>query len=78
MLVAQTDPPIIGLAAWLAGTRFNAPFVMAFKDLFPEVTALLKDFHSDKVNGALQRVNRFLTKRAARNLALGETMKSKK
>jgi glycosyltransferase involved in cell wall biosynthesis len=75
VLVAQTDPPIIGLAAWLAGKRFNAPFVMAFKDLFPEVTALLKDFHSENVNGALQRVNRFLTKRAARNLALGETMK---
>jgi len=75
VLVAQTDPPIIGLAAWLAGKRFDAPFVMAFKDLFPEVTALLKDFHSENVNGALQRVNRFLTKRAARNLALGETMK---
>ncbi len=75
VLVAQTDPPIIGLAAWLAGKRFNAPFVMAFKDLFPEVAALLKDFHSENVNGALQRVNRFLTKRAARNLALGETMR---
>src|SRR5262249_23231888 len=75
VLVAQTDPPIIGLAAWLAGKRFNAPFVMAFKDLFPEVTALLKDFHSDNVNGALQRINKFLTRRAARNLALGEMMK---
>jgi glycosyltransferase involved in cell wall biosynthesis len=75
VLVAQTDPPIIGLAAWLAGKRFGAPFVMAFKDLFPEVTALLKDFHSENVNGVLQRVNRFLTRRAARNLALGETMR---
>lgn len=75
VLVAQTDPPIIGLAAWLAGRRFGVPFVMAFKDLFPEVTVLVKDFQSDAVNAWLQRVNRFLTRRAARTLALGEMMR---
>lgn len=75
VLVAQTDPPIIGLAAWLAGKRFGVPFVMAFKDLFPEVTVLVKDFQSDAVNRWLQRVNRFLTARAARSLALGEMMR---
>lgn len=75
VLVAQTDPPIIGLAAWLAGKRFGVPFVMAFKDLFPEVTVLVKDFQSDAVNGALQAINRFLTRRAARVLALGDTMR---
>jgi glycosyltransferase involved in cell wall biosynthesis len=75
VLVAQTDPPIIGLAAWLAGRRFGVPFVMAFKDLFPEVAILVKDFQSDAVNGVLQRINRFLTRRAARTLALGEMMR---
>lgn len=75
VLVGQTDPPIIGLAAWLAGRRFGVPFVMAFKDLFPEVAVLVKDFQSDAVNGALQRINRFLTRRAARTLALGEMMR---
>ena len=77
VVVALTDPPIIGLAAWLAGRRFRAPLVMAFKDLFPEVTVLLKDFHSDAIDGALQRVNRFLVRRAARNIALGETMRTR-
>ncbi len=38
IVVALTDPPIIGLAAYLSGKRFGAPLVMAFKDLFPEVT----------------------------------------
>ncbi|MEO7189926.1 MAG: glycosyltransferase family 4 protein, partial [Vicinamibacterales bacterium] len=75
VVVAFTDPPIIGLAAWLAGQRFRAPLVMAFKDLFPEVTVLLKDFHNETVNGALQRVNRFLVRHAAMNVALGETMR---
>jgi glycosyltransferase involved in cell wall biosynthesis len=77
VVVALTDPPIIGLAAWMASKRFRAPLVMAFQDLFPEVAALLPDFHSDTINGALQRVNRFLVRRAAQNVALGETMRAR-
>ena len=75
VIVAMTDPPIIGLAAWLASKRAGAPLVMAYQDLFPEVTALLEDFHSDAIDSALQRVNRFLCRRAARVVALGETMR---
>jgi glycosyltransferase involved in cell wall biosynthesis len=75
VVVALTDPPIIGLSGWLASRRFRAPLVMAFNDLFPEVTALLPDFHSDAINAALQQVNRFLVRRAAVNVALGETMR---
>ena len=75
VVVALTDPPIIGLGAWLAAKRAGVPLVMAFKDLFPEVAALLPDFHSDTINAALQRVNRFLVRRAAMNVALGETMR---
>ena len=75
VVVALTDPPIIGLAAWMASKRYRAPLVMAFQDLFPEVAALLPDFHSDTINGMLQRVNRFLVRRAAQNVALGETMR---
>jgi colanic acid biosynthesis glycosyl transferase WcaI len=71
----MTDPPIIGLAALLAGKRADAPLVMAFQDLFPEVAALLPDFHSTTVNHALQRINEFLVQRAAANVAIGETMK---
>jgi glycosyltransferase involved in cell wall biosynthesis len=77
VVVALTDPPIIGLAAWAAGKRFRAPLVMAFKDLFPEVTVLLPDFHSPKINAMLQAVNKFLVKRAAANVALGETMRTR-
>ena len=75
VVVALTDPPIIGLAAWMTGVRFRSPFVMAFKDLFPEVTVLMQDFQSPMINRVLQQVNRFLVKRAARSVALGETMR---
>lgn len=77
VVVALTDPPIIGLAAWLAGQRFGAPLVMSYRDLFPEVTVLLEDFHSEAINAALQRVNRFLCRKAARVIALGDTMKAR-
>jgi colanic acid biosynthesis glycosyl transferase WcaI len=77
VVVAQTDPPIIGLAAWLAARRFRIPFVMIFQDIFPEVGRLLEDFSSQRVDRILQRVNRFLVKRATRIVALGETMKKR-
>jgi colanic acid biosynthesis glycosyl transferase WcaI len=77
VIVALTDPPIVGLSAWISGKRHRAPFVIAFKDLFPEVAALLPDFHSDAINGVLQHVNRFLVARAAANVALGAAMRQR-
>jgi glycosyltransferase involved in cell wall biosynthesis len=72
VVVALTDPPIVGLAAWLAGLRHRAPLVMAFQDIFPEVAMTMEDFQSPVVNAALQSVNRFLVRRAARSIAIGE------
>jgi colanic acid biosynthesis glycosyl transferase WcaI len=77
VVVALTDPPIIGVTAWLTARRHGVPLVMAFQDLFPEVAALLPDFHSSAINAALQAVNRFLVRRAAVNVAIGETMRQR-
>lgn len=77
LVVALTDPPIIGLAGWLAAVRSGAPLVMSYRDLFPEVTVLLPDFHSDTINALLQAVNRFLVRKATRVIALGETMRQR-
>lgn len=70
--IALTDPPIIGLAALAARPRRGMIFFC--QDIFPEVASLLDDFHSPLVNDALERLNRFLVRRAARIIALGETM----
>src|SRR5882724_8235117 len=75
VVVALTDPPIIGLAAYLAPRRFRVPFVMSYRDIFPEVARLLEDFHSEAVNRVLLAVNRFLVRKADRSVALGETMR---
>jgi glycosyltransferase involved in cell wall biosynthesis len=77
VVVALTDPPIIGLAAYLASRRFGAAFVMYYQDIFPEAGRLLEDFHSDFVDRSLDTVNRFLARKAERVIALGETMKQK-
>ena len=74
---ALTDPPIIGLAGYLAARRFGVPFVMSYRDVFPEVATLLEDFHSDTVNRVLLGVNRFLCRRADRVIALGATMRKR-
>ncbi len=70
--VALTDPPIIGLAALAARPRRGMVFFC--QDIFPEVAGLLADFHSPMVNAVLDRLNRLLVRRAARVVALGDTM----
>jgi colanic acid biosynthesis glycosyl transferase WcaI len=77
IVVACTDPPIIGLAGYLAARRFRVPFVMSYRDVFPEVARLLEDFQSEGVNRVLQRVNCFLARKADRVVALGETMRQR-
>ena len=75
VVVALTDPPIIGLAGHLAARRFHAPFVMVFQDIFPEVARVLEDFHNETLNRLLHRITRFLVRRTAVNVAIGETMR---
>ena len=75
VMVALTDPPIIGLAA--AAARRDASFVFYCQDIFPEVAALLTDFRSPTVDAALERVNRYLVRKADAIVALGDTMASR-
>ncbi len=73
--VALTDPPIIGLAALAA--RPQGGMIFFCQDIFPEVAGLLEDFRSPVVNTILDRLNRYLTRRATRIVALGDTMASR-
>ena len=73
--VALTDPPIIGLAALAARPRRGMVFYC--QDIFPQVAGLLEDFKSDLINDTLERLNRFLVRRAKRIVSLGETMSAR-
>jgi len=75
VVVSLTDPPILGLAALTAARRAGARFVFLCEDIFPEVAALLEDFHNAAVNRTLDRINRYLLREADAVVALGERMK---
>ena len=75
VVVALTDPPIVGLAGLWTARRAGARFVFLCEDVFPEVTSLLEHFHSSSVNRALDRVNRRLIGQADAVVVLGERMR---
>ena len=77
VVVSLTDPPIIGLTAARVARRTGARFVFLCEDIFPEVAALLDDFHNERVNQALDRVNRRLIGSADAIVALGECMRAR-
>lgn len=77
VVVAMTDPPIIGLAALLCARSRRARFVFRCCDVFPEVAVLLEDFHSVWVDRALEAIWRYLLKRADLVVALGATMRQR-
>jgi colanic acid biosynthesis glycosyl transferase WcaI len=74
VVMSLTDPPILGLAALAWARRWRVPFVFLCQDVFPEVACLLEDFRSERVNRALDRVNRLLLRHATTVIAIGETM----
>ena len=74
VVVSLTDPPIIGLAARWTARRLGARFVFLCEDMFPEVAALLEDFHNPLLNRALDRTNRYLLREADAIVALGDCM----
>lgn len=77
VVVSLTDPPIIGLAAFLTARWNRAPFVLVCQDVFPEVARLLQGFQSRTLNELLDRISRFLIQKADRIVAIGETMRER-
>jgi glycosyltransferase involved in cell wall biosynthesis len=75
VVVALTDPPIIGLVAGFAARLSGARMVFLCEDVFPEVARLLEDFQSPRIEALLSRVSRHVARRADGVVALGDTMK---
>jgi lipopolysaccharide/colanic/teichoic acid biosynthesis glycosyltransferase/glycosyltransferase involved in cell wall biosynthesis len=77
VVVALTDPPIIGLAALLTARRAGARFVFLCQDVFPEVARLVEGWRSPFLERLLQATSRLLVRRADRVIAVGETMRER-
>jgi glycosyltransferase involved in cell wall biosynthesis len=74
VVVSLTDPPIIGLIALWTARRTGAKFVFLVEDVFPDVAVLLEDFHNERINRLLDRINRYLLSHADAIVALGPRM----
>ncbi|MCM8794470.1 MAG: glycosyltransferase family 4 protein [Candidatus Omnitrophica bacterium] len=77
VIIALTDPPIIGLAALLSGRRFGVPVLISYRDLFPEVARLISGFRNPLIEGILRQVNKILIRFSDGIIALSEDMKNR-
>lgn len=75
LVIALTDPPIIGLVGLWVSRRFNIPLVVSVRDIFPEVAKSLGGRQNKTMNFLLDWINRFCLKRAAHIVALGGLMR---
>jgi putative colanic acid biosynthesis glycosyltransferase WcaI len=77
VVVAMTDPPIIGRLAIAAARRTNARFVFLCEDVFPEVAQLLDHFDHPLIGRSLDQLNRMLLREADATVAIGERMRER-
>src|SRR5581483_11340982 len=77
LVVSLTDPPVIGRIALSVARRQGAAVVFLCEDVFPEVAALIEDFHDDRVNRFLDRTYRHLLREADAVVALGDRMRAR-
>lgn len=77
VVIAMTDPPIIGLVAYVSSRLYRAKFVYICQDVFPQVATLISGFRSRFVFSTLEWISRFLLRKADRVVAIGETMRER-
>jgi colanic acid biosynthesis glycosyl transferase WcaI len=77
VVLCMTDPPVVANVALIAARRFRAPLVVISQDVFPEIAVLLHRIDNPLVVGALRLLIRSYLRRAARVVAIGETMRAR-
>lgn len=75
VVLAMTDPPIIGDVALLVARRFGAPLVVISQDVFPEIAVELSRLTNPFLVRSLRVLIGLYLKRADRVVAIGETMR---
>jgi glycosyltransferase involved in cell wall biosynthesis len=77
LVLCQTDPPIVGAAAYLVARRFGVPLVAVVKDLYPETAVQLGKLSERHAAAALRRLIDLYLRGAERVVVIGETMRSR-
>src|SRR5919198_6481114 len=71
VVVALTDPPVIGAIALAVARRHRIPFVQVYMDIYPDVGMALGRMDHPLVVRAWRRFNRVIRSRAACVVAIG-------
>jgi colanic acid biosynthesis glycosyl transferase WcaI len=74
VVVALTDPPLIGLVGLMAARRHRVPFVQVYMDIYPDVAIALKRLDHPLLVRFWRRLNRTIRGNAARVVAIGRDM----
>lgn len=77
VVVAMTDPPVVGLVGLLAARRYRCPFVQISHDVYPEIAVALGRLRSRVVVAAWRRMNRVVRSAAASIVVVGRDMQER-
>lgn len=77
IVVAQTDPPVLGLLGFFFSKWYGAKFIYSCKDIYPEVGIITGKLTNPFLNYLLDKINRFSFKCADKVLCLGEVMRKR-
>lgn len=77
IIVTMTDPPVISLTGYIMSKIKKTPFVYVIQDIFPDIFLVLRRLNNRLIIWMLDKLSRFLLKRADRIVAIGDTMRGK-
>lgn len=77
VVVALTDPPLVGLIGLATAAARRRPFILVTKDIFPDVAIRLGKLSNPAVIGVLRAISRLLFRRADRVVSIGRDMNSR-
>jgi putative colanic acid biosynthesis glycosyltransferase WcaI len=77
VVVAETDPPLLGALAALLRARWRCAFVYYCQDIYPDVAAATGGLRSHTLLALLARANQYAYRRADRIVVLGDDMRGR-
>ena len=77
LVVAMTDPPVIGLIGLLAARRHHRPLVQISHDVYPEIAVALGHVKSRLLISAWRSLNRVVRRSSASIVVVGRDMRDR-
>ena len=77
VIIALTDPPVLGLLGILFSRFYKAKFIYSCKDIYPEVGIITGRLRNPFLNFLLEKINKISFVIADNILCLGEDMKKR-